>query len=303
MAIGRQAYLAKLERLFRSYNKIVIVGVDNVGSTQIHECRKALRGEAEMILGKNSLVKRTINLLGEEFPALLALLPIVRFNVGFVFTNGDIIKVAETLMANKREAPAKPGQLSPIDVTIPAGPTAMLPADTGFLQALNISTKIAKGKIEITSDVHLLTAGQTVGSSECALLAKMDIKPFFYGLEVLNVYDNGSLFDSGFLSVTDETLAGLVQEGIAGVASLALGCNFPALPAAPHMVAGGIKDMLAVGIELDLDMPELAALKAFLADPSAFAVAAPAAAAEAVVEEESEEEESEEDSDLMGGLF
>lgn len=36
---------------------------------------------------------------------------------------------------------------------------------------------------------------QQVGASEATLLAKLGIKPFSYGLVILQVYDNGSLYD------------------------------------------------------------------------------------------------------------
>jgi len=55
------------------------------------------------------------------------------------------------------------------------------------VQALNIPTKINKGTVEIVSDVKLITQGEKVGASEATLLAKLGIKPFSYGLVVLQV--------------------------------------------------------------------------------------------------------------------
>ena len=54
-------------------------------------------------------------------------------------------------------------------------------------QALNIPTKINKGTVEITTDVHLIQTGVKVGSSEATLLAKLGIKPFSYGLIIQQV--------------------------------------------------------------------------------------------------------------------
>ena len=69
--------------------------------------------------------------------------------------------------------------------------------------------------------------------------------------------------------------------------------------------------MLAVALETDITFPAVEQLKAYLEDPTAFAVAAPAAsggdggaAEEAKQEEKKEEEEEEESDDDMGfGLF
>ena len=69
--------------------------------------------------------------------------------------------------------------------------------------------------------------------------------------------------------------------------------------------------MLAVALETDITFTAVEQLKAYLADPSAFASAAPAAAGggggeaeEAKEEEKKQEEEEEESDDDMGfGLF
>lgn len=84
------------------------------------------------------------------------ILPHIRGNVGFVFTNGDLVEVRDKLIENKVRAPAKPGALAPLDVIIPAQNTGLGPEKTSFFQALAIATKISKGTIEIISDVHIL---------------------------------------------------------------------------------------------------------------------------------------------------
>ena len=83
-------------------------------------------------------------------------------NIGFVFTNGDLGKVR----ANRRQprAPARVGAIAPIDVVVPPGPTDCDPGQTNFFQTLQIATKIVKGRIEITSPVNLLKAGDKVGN-------------------------------------------------------------------------------------------------------------------------------------------
>merc|ERR1719359_1276792 len=113
------------------------------------------------------------------------LLPKIMGNIGFVFTNGDLGKVRELIEDNRVPAPARVGAIAPIDVVVAPGPT-------NFFQTLQIATKIVKGRIEITSPVNLLKAGDKVGNSEAVLLQKLHINPFDYGLVITDVYDNGS---------------------------------------------------------------------------------------------------------------
>merc|ERR1719463_380834 len=95
-----------------------------------------------------------------------ALLPLIKGNIGFVFTNDSLPKGRDMILANKVPAPARPGAIAPIDVTIPAGPTGCDPGQTNFFQVLQVPTKIVKGQIEITNPVNLVKAGEKVGNSE-----------------------------------------------------------------------------------------------------------------------------------------
>ncbi|KAJ2360439.1 ribosomal protein P0 (A0) (L10E), partial [Coemansia sp. RSA 2611] len=88
----KAAYFEKLETLLTTYQSIFIVNVDNVGSQQMHMSRRSLRGEAEVLMGKNTMVRRALKMLLPKNPQLESLMPFVRGNVGFVFTNNPDLK-------------------------------------------------------------------------------------------------------------------------------------------------------------------------------------------------------------------
>lgn len=155
----------------------MVVNVDNVGSNQMHQIRQALRGKGVVLMGKNTQVRRAVRGLIAENPQYERFLPHVKGNVGFVFTDQDLKETRDTIVANKVAAPAKAGALAPGDVSIPAGPTGMDPGKTSFFQALGIPTKIARGMIEIVSDVKVVEAGARVGPSEATLLNMLNISP------------------------------------------------------------------------------------------------------------------------------
>jgi len=302
-------YFAKLTTLLDEYPKCFIVGADNVGSKQMQEIRIALRGKAIVLMGKNTMMRKAIRGHLEKNPDLERLLPFIKMNVGFVFTKEDLIEVRDMLLANKVRAPAKAGALAPLDVVVPAQNTGMGPEKTSFFQALQIPTKITKGTIEITGDVHLITAGDKVGMSEATLLNMLKISPFTYGLVVQKVYDSGSVFDPEILDITDDDLKAKFMSGVANVAALSLAISYPTIASVPHSVVNGMKNLLAVAAVTDISFKEAEMLKEFLADPSKFAAAAaPAAAAAAApaaaaAAKEPEPESEDEDDDMGFGLF
>ncbi|ODV90164.1 hypothetical protein CANCADRAFT_101721 [Tortispora caseinolytica NRRL Y-17796] len=305
----KSEYFVKLRELFTEYKSIFLVGVDNVSSQQMHEIRRALRGEAVVLMGKNTMVRRAIRGLVNEFPELERLLPHIRGNVGFVFTNGDLKQVRDKLLSNRVRAPARAGAMSTVDVFVPPGNTGMEPGKTSFFQALSIPTKITRGTIEITSEIQVVFAGQRVGASEATLLNMLNISPFTYGMSVAQVYDNGEVFASEILDIEDEALVEEFTKAITAVSCISLATGFPTIVAVPHLLVNNYKNVLAISIATEYTFEGSEAIKDRLANPDAYASAAPAAAAGAAAaggaaEEEAPAEEAEESDDDMGfGLF
>jgi large subunit ribosomal protein LP0 len=157
----------------------------------------------------------------------------------------------EALEGNTRPAPARVGSIAPITVIVPKGPTGCDPGQTAFFQTLQIGTKITKGQIEITNDINLVAAGEKVTASQAALLQKLNIEPFTYGLVLKSVYDNGSLFDAKVLDITNDRLALKFGEALKQLASLSLVLGYATQASVPHSVANAFKAILAVTIELE----------------------------------------------------
>jgi len=305
-ATWKAKYFVKIQRLLEEYPRIFIVGADNVRSKQMQQIRVSLRGIAEILMGKNTMMNKAIRGQIANNPALEKLLPHIKGNVGLVFSKEDPVLVRDKLLENKVAAPARAGAIAPCDVIVEAQNTGMGPEKTSFFQALNISTKIAKGAIEIVSNVHLIHAGDKVGQSEATLLQMLGVMPFAYGLVVENIYDNGAVFAPEVLDITDEQLLSKFQLGISNIAAVSLQIGYCTQASVPHSIINGFKNVLAVAVETDISFPQADTVKAYLADPSAFAVAA--APAEEVVEETKEEvkeesEEEESDDDMGFSLF
>merc|ERR1712232_1104114 len=131
------------------------------------------------------------------------------------------------------------------------GPTGCDPGQTGFFQTLQIATKITRGQIEMVNDTDLIEPGEKVTASQAALLQKLGIEPFTYGLILKSVYDSGSLFDAKVLDITDDVLAAKFSEALSTLASVSLGLGYPTQASVPHSIANAFKAVLAITIKLD----------------------------------------------------
>jgi large subunit ribosomal protein LP0 len=127
----------------------------------------------------------------------------------------------------------------------------MEPGKTSFFQALGITTKISRGTIEITSDVHLIKVGEKVGPSEAALLNMLNISPFTYGMSVTQVYDNGTLFSPEILDIEESTLIENLMTGIKNIAAISMAIKYPTVAAVPHQLVNGYKNLIAISLVSD----------------------------------------------------
>jgi large subunit ribosomal protein LP0 len=271
----KERYKVTLEKLLQEYKNIIIVGVDNVGSLQMQKVRVALRGKGVLLMGKNTLMRMIIREQMVANPKLEALLPAIRNNIGLVFTNGDMSAVRTLIMAEKVPAAARSGTFAPTDVMVPPGPTGLDPGQTGFFQALRIPTKIVKGAIEIISEVPLIRKGEKVTSSAVALLAKLDLKPFFYGILVLSVYEDGSAYPASVLDITQDDLLRKFMSGVSRLTALSLGANYPNALTLSVSLASAFRRLLALSFATDYKFKESEAFGKAAAAGAAAAKAAP----------------------------
>lgn len=156
------AYDARMCSYLEMYSRAFIIHVDNVGSKQFQDVRASIRPESVILMGKNTMMKRTLRAFIERTGDTKweCLLDQLVGNVGICFTKSELSDVRSEIEKYKVPAPARVGAIAQCDVTIPAGPTGMDPSQTSFFQVLNIATKINKGAVEILNDVKVVTEGE-----------------------------------------------------------------------------------------------------------------------------------------------
>lgn len=317
----KQVYFDKLVDLCVNSSAALIVHTDNVTSKQMQDIRVELRGRATVLMGKNTMIRKALALGFEKHPdaGLDTLKANIKGNIGFIFAQTCTLDdIRDVLKKHRKSSAAKAGQMAQANLSLPSGPTGMDPSQTAFFQALNIGTKIVKGQIELVSEFPILKSGEKVSASAAVLLAKLSIKPFEFGIEVQQVFQDASVFDAAVLDISDSVLISKFLAGIANMAAFSRELGIPTEAGLPHMFGNAFRNVASLVADIDFTFKEVEPVKQFLEDPEAYAAAnpggggggggaapsggggggaAPKAAAK-VVEEEEEEEEV--DFDLFG---
>jgi len=230
-----------------------------------------------MVVGKNTVIKKAIALrskepteeegdfdlrkpLYTEVSGLDKVSGLLKGKVGIIFSDSPVYELKGIIESNKKPAAAKVGMTAPIDVSVPPGPTGLDPSQISFFHALNMSTKIQKGQIEIVKDFKVCTAGKKVLNSEAVLLQKLNIKPFAYGMEILYVWDSGTLLTPEIFNMNPQEILDKFRSHASKIAAISLQIGQPNQLSAPHMIVNAFKNVAAIALQSGLKFKQLDSL-------------------------------------------
>ena len=83
---NKSGYFDKLKSLLETYKSVFIVTVDNVSSQQMHEVRQSLRGEAVVLMGKNTMVSQNRRYQATIARRVALLCPVLLASALFILT-------------------------------------------------------------------------------------------------------------------------------------------------------------------------------------------------------------------------
>ena len=178
----------ELKNLLESKKTILIASIKGIPASQFQEISKKLRGKAIIKVPKKNLIIRAINdIKNEDYKKLETK---INSDFAILFSDLDAFELGAELMKNKSPSKAKAGQIAPVDIEIPAGPTDLVPGPAiSELGALGIQIQIHGGKIEIKEPKIVAKKDAKISERAADLMAKLDIKPFSIGFVPLAAFD------------------------------------------------------------------------------------------------------------------
>ena len=196
----------KTQEFFKKYKNIVIADVKDISTDKIQKIRHEIvsLGETETLCGKTTVIAKSLHdmikdgkgklpkhLPQKQLEDFIEAMPGIHLLL--IFTNKDIAEISNITNKYIIEKQAKPGQFSPVEIIIPAGPTGMDSSQIDYFQALKIPTKVMRNQLEITTATKILTVGQKITLSEINLMKKFNIKPYKHQMKIKKLLLNGKL--------------------------------------------------------------------------------------------------------------
>src|SRR5246127_3923038 len=176
------------------YPVIAAADLTKVRSSQIHELRKRLRDRVTMIVAKNNLLRKSVELSDRKDGRLGEFVKDLTGSNILLFSELNPYNLIILLDKSKVRVPAKAGDIATGEITIPAGNTGIPPGPViSEFGEIKVQTRIEGGSIWVAKDSIVARKGDLITAKMASVLSKLGLKPMEAGLTLVVAYDNGSI--------------------------------------------------------------------------------------------------------------
>ena len=184
----KKKLVSQIVEKLKNSKTVLIASTKNLPSSQFQEIKKSLRGKAEIIVAKKSIINRAIK--NTEKGAIQNLKEHIGSDIALFFSNDDAFALSGTLADNQSQSKAKAGDVAPEDIIVEPGPTDLVPGPAiSELSGVGLKVAVEGGKLSIKQGATLVKKGEVISSKVASVLSKLNIFPMKVGFTPLVAYD------------------------------------------------------------------------------------------------------------------
>ena len=250
VAVWKKEIFSDLVKLLEKYSVVAVADLPKVRSSQIQEIRKKLRGKADLVVAKNTILRKASESLVGQKQNIDKFANDLTGSKVLIFTQMNPFELTIFLNKNKVRVPAKGGDVATSEIVVPAGNTGLQPGPviSEFNEA-KVQTRIEGGSIFVAKDTVVAEKGDVISTKTASLLSKLGMKPMEAGLALSYAYDNGLVLGPNDLTFDLDQ----IKNDFASAARLAFGLAVEAnimLPqTAPVIISKAYRQAVAVSVE------------------------------------------------------
>lgn len=173
----------------RKSGTLLIASTKKLPSSQFHEIKKNLRGKAEIVIAKKSLILRAIDNVKKA--SVDGLRNYIVADSALFFSDMDPFELSGMLADNQSPTKAKAGDIVNEDIVIEPGPTDLIPGPAiSELSSVGLKVAVEGGKLAIKQGATVVKAGEKVKENVAGVMSKLGITPLKVGFEPVAAYDS-----------------------------------------------------------------------------------------------------------------
>jgi large subunit ribosomal protein L10 len=240
-----------LKNTIDHYPIVAVINLENLPARSLQKMKTKLRKDLEIKVAKKSIIENALKQSSKK--DITKLIPYLVGSPALLLTKENPFRVYKLLKQSKTAAAIKPGQVTPKDLMIPAGPTPFAPGPIiGELGMLRIKAGIEAGKVVIKEDAHVAKKGDVVNDKLSSLLMRLGIEPMEIGLNLVAAYENGDVLIGDVLDIDDKAFIAKIQQAASEALNLAVDIAYPSKDTIELLVQKAFRDSKAIAIERDV---------------------------------------------------
>ncbi len=250
VAVWKREIYDDLLELLKKYTVIAVADLQKVRSSQIQEIRKKLRGKADLIVAKNTILRKASAKIAGEMKGIDKFAESLTGSMVLIFTQMNPFELIIFLNKNKVRVPAKGGDVATGDILIPGGNTGLQPGPviSEFNEA-KVQTRIEGGSIFIAKDTVVVSKGDIIPVKTASLLSKLGMKPMEAGLSISYAYDNGALLGPNDLAFDLDRMKADFSSAARLAFGVAVEANIILPETAPMIISKAYRQAVAISVE------------------------------------------------------
>jgi large subunit ribosomal protein L10 len=261
VAVWKREIFDDLTELLKEHSVIAVADLQKVRSSQIQEIRKKLRGKADLIVAKNTILRKATEKAAASKKNVDRFAQSLTGSKVLIFTQMNPYELIIFLNKNKVRVPARGGDVATGDIMVPAGNTGLQPGPviSEFNEA-KVQTRIEGGSIFVAKDTVVVMKGEVIPVKIASLLSKLGMKPMEAGLSLSYAYDNGLILGPNDLAFDLEKMEADVSSAARIAFGFAVEANIMLPQTAPVIIAKAYRQAVAVSVESEFFTKETANL-------------------------------------------
>jgi len=250
VAAWKKEAIAELQVLLEKYPVIAAADLTKVRSSQIHELRKRLRDRVAMVVTKNNLLRKSVELSESGQGRVGEFVKDLQGSNILLFTDVNPYSLIILLEKSKVRVPAKAGDIATGEIMVPAGNTGLPPGPViSEFGEIKVQTRIEGGSIWVARDSVVARRGDLITPKMASVLSKLGLKPMEAGLTLSTAYDNGTILKSDELVLDISAYRNDVFQAVSNAFSLSIDAGYVTPENAPRILGKGMRQALAIAVE------------------------------------------------------
>jgi large subunit ribosomal protein L10 len=250
VAVWKREIFDDLTELLKKYSVVAVADLQKVRSSQIQEIRKKLRGRADLLVAKNTILRKAAEKVASGKENMDQFAQSLTGSKVLIFTQMNPFELIIFLNKNKVRVAAKGGDVATSDITVPGGNTGLQPGPviSEFNEA-KVQTRIEGGSIFVAKDTVVVSKGDVIPVKIASLLSKLGMKPMEAGLSLSYAYDNGLLLGPNDLAFDLEKMRADISSAARLAFGVAVEANIMLPQTAPMIISKAYRQAVAVSVE------------------------------------------------------